>query len=61
MRITMIDLAQADSTLRNQDKEECRFYYVMMVDGTVQGSFDSYNKALKFVMKNWDDVDCIVR
>jgi hypothetical protein len=57
----MIDLAQADSTLRNQDKEECRFYYVMMVDGTVQGSFDSYNKALKFVMKNWDDVDCIVR
>jgi hypothetical protein len=58
----MIDLAQADSTLRNQTKQDdCKFYYVMMLDGTMQGSFDSYNKALKFVMSNWDDVDCIVR
>jgi hypothetical protein len=57
----MIDLAQADSTLRSQYKEECRFYYVKMLDGTVQGSFDSYNQALKFVMKHWDTVDCITR
>ena len=58
----MIDLCQADSTLRNQAKQDdCKFYYVMMLDGTMQGSFDSYNKALKFVMSNWDDVDCIVR
>jgi hypothetical protein len=54
----MIDLAQADSTLRTQDKP-CRFYYVKMIDGTINGSFDSHSDAIKFAVKHWDTVDCI--
>ena len=46
----MIDLAQADSTLRQQDKP-CRFYYVKDQDGLLYGSFDNQSDAITFALK----------
>jgi hypothetical protein len=50
----MIDLAQADSTLRN-NSSEIKYYYVKDNDGTVYGSFDSHADAIRFCLKDFDN------
>lgn len=50
----MIDLAQADSALRNQERE-IKYYYVQDNDGTVYGSFDSHADAIRFALKDIDN------
>ena len=50
----MIDLAQADNTLRNNDSE-IKYYYVQDNDGTVYGSFDSHSSAIRFALKDIDN------
>ena len=55
----MIDLAQADSTLRQQDKP-CRFYYVERSDGQLCGSFDSQADAIRYALKH-DDAKVVTK
>jgi hypothetical protein len=55
----MIDLAQADSTLRNQDKPS-KFYYVERSDGQLYGSFDSQSDAIRYALKH-DDAKVVTR
>lgn len=50
----MIDLAQADSTLRNQERE-IKYYYVRENDGTIHGSFDGHANAIRFALKDIDN------
>jgi hypothetical protein len=50
----MIDMAQADSTLRNNDRE-IKYYYVEDSDGNVYGSFDSHSHAMRFCLKDLDN------
>ena len=55
----MIDLCQADSTLRNQDKPS-KFYYVERSDGQLYGSFDSQADAIRYALKH-DDAKVVTR
>ena len=57
---TMIDLAQADSTLRNQERE-IKYYYVKDSDGTMYGSFDSHANAIRFALQDIDNRQVITQ
>lgn len=46
----MIDMAQADKTLRNNDKG-INYYYVVCKDSKVYGSFDSQSEAIRIALK----------
>lgn len=50
----MIDLAQADRTLRQQD-DKIGYYYVTDMEGNVYGSFDSHAEAIRFALKDIDN------
>jgi hypothetical protein len=56
----MIDLAQADSTLRNQERE-IKYYYVKDSDGTMYGSFDSHANAIRFALQDIDNRQVITQ
>jgi hypothetical protein len=47
----MVDMAQADSTLR-QRNDEPRFYYVRRPDGFLYGSLNSHADAIKLAIKH---------
>ena len=50
----MIDMAQADNTLRNNGRE-IKYYYVEDSDGNVYGSFDNHFRAMQFCLKDLDN------
>lgn len=50
----MVDLAQADSTLRTK-AHTFQYYYVRENDGTIHGSFDSHADAIRFALKDIDN------
>ena len=50
----MIDLAQADRTLRTTEKS-IGFYYVIDNQGTLYGSFDTQANAIRFALQDIDN------
>jgi hypothetical protein len=56
----MIDLAQADSTLRTQTND-IKYYYVKDSAGFIHGSFDSHSSAIRFALKDIDNRQVITQ
>lgn len=50
----MIDLAQADRTLRTTEKS-IGYYYVIDNQGMIWGSFDSHANAIRFALQDIDN------
>lgn len=50
----MIDLAQADRTLRTTEKS-IGYYHVIDNQGVIQSSFDSQANAIRFALKDIDN------
>ena len=50
----MIDLAQADSTLRTKE-HTFQYYYVVDNAGGVYGSFDNHSSAMRFALQDLDN------
>lgn len=50
----MIDLAQADRTLRTIEKS-AGYYYVIDNQGRIYGSFDNQSSAMKFANQDFDN------
>ena len=50
----MIDMAQADSTLRTKE-HTFQYYYVVDNTGAVYGSFDSHGNAMRFALQDIDN------
>jgi hypothetical protein len=56
----MIDLAQADSTLRTNNNNQ-KHYYVEDSNGFIYGSFDSHSHAIRFALKDIDNRKVITK
>ena len=50
----MIDLAQADRTLRITEKS-IGYYYITDKQGMIWGSFDSHTNAIRFALQDIDN------
>lgn len=50
----MVDMAQADRTLRQQS-DTIGYFYVIDNNGTVYGSFDSQSDAIRFANQDFDN------
>ena len=55
----MVDMAQADRTLRSKQDRPSGVYTVRKQDGTVLGSELSWSDAFRLTMKNYDEAHMV--
>jgi hypothetical protein len=55
----MVDMAQADRTLRCKQARPSGLYTVRKLDGTVLGTELSWSDAFRLTMKNYDEAQMV--